>query len=85
MGPCGRGRQVLFDYYPSIRVMLPTPDGVRSVTLADLIPLATAWSFEDGSTPAQGSEGAAGPGDPPAGAGRSPGSRIDPDAGGVWS
>ena len=25
VGPCGRDRQVLFDYYPKIRVILPTP------------------------------------------------------------
>jgi cytidine deaminase len=50
VGPCGRDRQVLFDYHPGIRVILPTPEGVRSVTIEDLVPLATAWTFEDGST-----------------------------------
>jgi hypothetical protein len=40
---------VLLDYYPGIRVILPTTDGVRSVTIGDLLPLATAWSFENGS------------------------------------
>jgi cytidine deaminase len=49
VGPCGRDRQVLLDYYPGIRVILPTTDGVRSVTIGDLLPLATAWSFENGS------------------------------------
>lgn len=49
VGPCGRDRQVLFDYHPDIRVILPTTDGVRSVTIGDLMPLATAWSFENGS------------------------------------
>ena len=49
VGPCGRDRQVLFDYHPDIRVILPTSDGVRSVTISDLMPLATAWSFENGS------------------------------------
>lgn len=49
VGPCGRDRQVLFDYYPDIRVVLPTADGPRSVTIKDLMPLATAWSFENGS------------------------------------
>ncbi|MDN5769163.1 MAG: cytidine deaminase [Humibacillus sp.] len=52
VGPCGRDRQILLDYYPSIRVILPTPEGVRSIAITDLVPLATAWSFEDGSTPA---------------------------------
>ena len=49
VGPCGRDRQVLFDYYPDIRVILPTTDGLRSVTIGDLMPLATAWSLENGS------------------------------------
>ena len=50
IGPCGRDRQVLFDYHPGIRVILPTRDGVRSVTIEDLMPLATAWSAENGSS-----------------------------------
>ncbi|MFJ2867672.1 cytidine deaminase family protein [Kitasatospora sp. NPDC087314] len=40
VGPCGRDRQVLFDYHPGIRVLLPSPDGVRSVRIEDLMPLA---------------------------------------------
>lgn len=50
VGPCGRDRQVLFDYYPGVRVILPTRAGLRSVLIADLLPLATAWSFDEGST-----------------------------------
>lgn len=49
VGPCGRDRQVLLDYYPGIRVILPTRAGVRSVQIEDLMPLATGWTFEDGS------------------------------------
>ncbi len=49
VGPCGRDRQVLFDQHPGIRVILPTRDGPRSATIEDLMPLATAWSFEQGS------------------------------------
>jgi cytidine deaminase len=49
IGPCGRDRQVLFDYHPGIRVILPTREGARSVVIEDLVPLATAWSFEGGS------------------------------------
>lgn len=52
IGPCGRDRQVLFDYHRDIRVILPTPEGVRSVEIADLMPLATAWSIEGGSATA---------------------------------
>lgn len=52
VGPCGRDRQVLLDYYPGIRVLLPTREGVRSVEIGDLMPLATAWSIDKGSTTA---------------------------------
>lgn len=38
--PCGRDRQVLIDYYPGIRVIVPTAEGVRSVAVQDLIPYA---------------------------------------------
>jgi cytidine deaminase len=49
VGPCGRDRQVLLDYHPGIRVILPTPEGVRSVAIEDLMPLATGWSIQGGS------------------------------------
>jgi cytidine deaminase len=49
IGPCGRDRQVLFDYHREIRVILPTPEGVRSVSIQDLMPLATGWSIAAGS------------------------------------
>ncbi|HYJ68108.1 MAG TPA: cytidine deaminase [Nocardioidaceae bacterium] len=39
-GPCGRDRQVLLDLHPDIRVILPTSDGLRSVLIKDLMPLA---------------------------------------------
>ncbi|MFI6948371.1 cytidine deaminase family protein [Streptomyces sp. NPDC050422] len=47
--PCGRDRQVLFDYHPGIRVILPTPDGLRSVRIKDLMPLAAGWTIEGGA------------------------------------
>jgi cytidine deaminase len=49
IGPCGRDRQVLLDYYPGIRVILPTDGGPRSVLIEDLVPLATSWSIAHGS------------------------------------
>lgn len=49
VGPCGRDRQVLFDYYPQIRVILPTPAGVRSVRAVDLMPLAASWTPQQGT------------------------------------
>jgi cytidine deaminase len=48
VGPCGRDRQVLFDYYPGIRVLLPTIEGVRVVTIETLMPFAAAWTMEGG-------------------------------------
>jgi len=40
VGPCGRDRQVLFDYYATVRVIMPTDQGLRSVLITDLMPLA---------------------------------------------
>lgn len=51
VGPCGRDRQILFDYHPQIRVLLPTPDGVRSVRICDLMPLGTVWTPDEGTQP----------------------------------
>lgn len=42
IGPCGRDRQVLFDYHRGIRIILPTVHRPRSVLIEDLMPLATA-------------------------------------------
>jgi cytidine deaminase len=44
--PCGRCRQILFDHHPDIRVIVPTPDGVRSVRIADLLPFGTTRDIE---------------------------------------
>jgi len=51
VGPCGRDRQVLFDYHPGIRVILPTPEGIRSVEIRHLMPLGAVWSADDGTQP----------------------------------
>jgi cytidine deaminase len=37
--PCGRDRQVLADYYPRIRVIVPTSSGDVSVRIEELLPL----------------------------------------------
>ena len=49
VGPCGRDRQVLFDYYPTIRVILPTGEGLRSVRIRDLMPLGAVWTVQEGT------------------------------------
>ena len=41
--PCGRDRQILVDYHPGIRVLIPTPEGNRSVPATDLLPTAYHW------------------------------------------
>ncbi|MFC6986994.1 cytidine deaminase family protein [Streptomyces cirratus] len=46
VGPCGRDRQVFVDYYPTMRVIVPTPAGPRSVLAADLLPLTQRWTPE---------------------------------------
>jgi len=49
VGPCERDRQVLFNYYPGIRVILPTEHSVRSVLITDLMPLAALWTVDGGT------------------------------------
>jgi len=49
VGPCGRDRQVLFDYHPGIRVLLPTAEGVRVARIETLMPFAAAWTLEGGT------------------------------------
>lgn len=51
VGPCGRDRQVLFDYHPGIRVILPTENGIRSILITDLMPLAAPWTVGGGTQP----------------------------------
>lgn len=51
VSPCGRDREVLFDYHRGIRVILPTEEGLRSVWIAELMPLASPWTIEGGSQP----------------------------------
>lgn len=38
LAPCGRDRQVLLDYHPGCRVLVPTDHGTRSVLVGDLLP-----------------------------------------------
>nr|WP_202894493.1 cytidine deaminase [Kribbella italica] len=43
-GPCGRDRQILVDYHPGIRVILPSEDGPGTVLATDLLPGAYRWT-----------------------------------------
>ncbi|MFI8342202.1 cytidine deaminase [Streptomyces sp. NPDC085639] len=42
--PCGRCRQVLLDYFPSLKVIVGAGDRVRSVPVADLLPESYVWA-----------------------------------------
>lgn len=42
--PCGRCRQVLLDYFPSIEVIVGPADGLRAVPVADLLPETYVWA-----------------------------------------
>lgn len=42
--PCGRCRQVLFDYFPALRVIVGNGDHVRTVPVTDLLPETYVWS-----------------------------------------
>ncbi|MFC9690816.1 cytidine deaminase family protein [Kribbella sp. NPDC056951] len=42
--PCGRDRQVLLDYHPDIRVILPGPDAPGSVHITALLPGGYRWA-----------------------------------------
>jgi cytidine deaminase len=49
VGPCGRDRQILFDYHPGIRILLPTEAGVLATTIEALMPYAAAWTIDAGT------------------------------------
>jgi cytidine deaminase len=49
LSPCGRCRQVLFDYFPATEVLVATGPSVRSVPITDLLPWATGWDIESGA------------------------------------
>lgn len=51
LAPCGRCRQILLDYQPTIRVIVSSGGSVRVVPIAELLPWANPWSSETGSLP----------------------------------
>ncbi|MGC0419923.1 cytidine deaminase family protein [Embleya sp. AB8] len=42
--PCGRCRQVLSDYFPTIRVLVPIDGETTAVPIGDLLPAGYVWS-----------------------------------------
>lgn len=51
LNPCGRCRQVLFDYFPDITVIVSTGGATMAVPIARLLPWANAWNPESGAQP----------------------------------
>ncbi|MFF5173123.1 cytidine deaminase family protein [Micromonospora sp. NPDC000089] len=44
LAPCGRCRQVLADYFPSIRVIVGPMDGLHAASIGDLLPETYVWA-----------------------------------------
>ncbi len=42
--PCGRCRQVLFDCFPDLKVIVGEEDRIRTVHIADLLPESYVWA-----------------------------------------
>ncbi|GAA2435560.1 cytidine deaminase [Streptomyces mauvecolor] len=42
--PCGRCRQVLFDYFPALNVIVGSGDQLRTVSITDLLPETYVWA-----------------------------------------
>ncbi|GAA4893791.1 cytidine deaminase [Stackebrandtia albiflava] len=49
--PCGRCRQVLFDYFPDIDVIVGGGDRIHTVPVADLLPETYVWTDHQLDTP----------------------------------
>ncbi len=43
LAPCGRCRQILFDYFPNIDVLVPDQEGIKRVNIKDLLPYTYDW------------------------------------------
>ncbi|MFE3549049.1 ASCH domain-containing protein [Streptomyces kronopolitis] len=50
LAPCGRDRQVLLDYHPGIRVLVPAAGSIRSVAITDLLPHAYVWGEQSAAS-----------------------------------
>ncbi|MEU6802065.1 cytidine deaminase [Streptomyces neyagawaensis] len=42
--PCGRCRQVLLDYFPTLKVIVGRPDHLRAVPITALLPESYIWA-----------------------------------------
>ena len=44
VSPCGRCRQVLLDYFPTLKVITGEDDRIRTVLITDLLPEGYVWA-----------------------------------------
>ncbi|MEV7980183.1 cytidine deaminase [Streptomyces sp. NPDC086519] len=44
VSPCGRCRQVLLDYFPALKVIVGTSDGLRMAPVTNLLPESYIWA-----------------------------------------
>ncbi|MDT0571096.1 cytidine deaminase [Streptomyces sp. DSM 3412] len=54
--PCGRCRQVLLDYFPTLKVIVGEGDDLRTVAITDLLPETYVWAdhqLDDEQSPAR--------------------------------
>ncbi|MGI8747599.1 MAG: hypothetical protein ACR2J4_04485 [Deinococcus sp.] len=47
LAPCGRCRQILFDYHQTLDVLVPDGPGVRRVGIRELLPYIYDWHAEN--------------------------------------
>ncbi|WP_312881750.1 NUDIX domain-containing protein [Actinomadura alba] len=50
MPPCGRCRQTLIDYFPSIKVIIRTGTGFQAIPISELLPNSYVWADHQAST-----------------------------------
>ena len=45
INPCGRCRQIMFDQYPDLKVIIRDGEGLRTETVDELLPFAYVSGF----------------------------------------
>lgn len=51
ISPCGRCRQLMFDYYPDIKVIVKDVDELKTVKVDELLPYAYVSGFRTKAYP----------------------------------
>lgn len=47
LAPCGRCRQILFDYHPDIQVLIPDGPNIKRVGIRELLPYTYDWHAQN--------------------------------------